>query len=144
VSSANFLIDSEAQLQSVLGAYSSASQPSVAPASAANPQSIQIAFSSAPSPPHKGENTIEVRLSGPDGKPVSGAQVNVTFSMPAMPAMGMGAMRAAASLADKGQGLYAGALQLESGGTWQVTITATRNSQTIATKQISVSATGGM
>ena len=144
VSSANFLIDSEAQLQSVLGAYSSTSQPSAPSASPATPQSIQIAFSSAPSPPHKGENTVEVRLTGPDGKPVSGAQVNVAFFMPAMPAMGMGAMRAAATLADKGQGLYSGALQLGSGGTWQVAITATRNGQTVATKQITVSATGGM
>ncbi len=31
-----------------------------------------------------------------------------------------------------------------SGGTWQVTVTVQRGGQTIATKQLSVSATGGM
>jgi Cu(I)/Ag(I) efflux system membrane fusion protein/cobalt-zinc-cadmium efflux system membrane fusion protein len=89
-------------------------------------------------------NAIEVRLTGRDGKPVSGAQVNVTFFMPAMPAMGMGAMHAGANLTDKGQGVYAGPLQVDSGGTWQVTIVATRNGQTLAIKQLSVSASGGM
>ena len=33
---------------------------------------------------------------------------------------------------------------LGSGGTWQVTITAQKNGQTIATKQMSVTSTGGM
>jgi hypothetical protein len=45
---------------------------------------------------------------------------------------------------DKGNGLYEGPAQLGSGGTWQVTITATRGGQTIANKQFSVNATGGM
>ncbi|HLJ76716.1 MAG TPA: FixH family protein [Acidobacteriaceae bacterium] len=144
VSSANFLVDSEAQLQSVLATYSPQSQLPTPSASAATPQSIHIAFSSDPSPPRKGENTVEVRLTAPDGQPVSGAQVAVTFSMPAMPAMGMGAMRTAATLPDKGQGVYSGALQLGSGGTWQVSITVTRAGQTIATKQLSMSAAGGM
>ncbi len=30
------------------------------------------------------------------------------------------------------------------GGTWQVTVTVQRGGQTVATKQLSVSATGGM
>jgi Cu(I)/Ag(I) efflux system membrane fusion protein/cobalt-zinc-cadmium efflux system membrane fusion protein len=76
--------------------------------------------------------------------PVAGAQVIATFFMAAMPAMGMAAMRDVVTLADKGNGLYEGPLQLQSGGTWQVTITARRDGQTIATKQLSVSATGGM
>ena len=74
-------------------------------------------------PPRKGANTVRVKLTGADGKPVAGAQVTATFFMPAMPAMGMAAKRAAATLADKGNGLYEGPLQLESGGTWQVTVT---------------------
>ena len=71
-------------------------------------------------------------------------QVTATFFMPAMPAMGMAAMRATATLADKGNGLYEGPLQLESGGTWQVTVTVQRGGQTVATRQLSVNATGGM
>lgn len=143
VSSANFLVDSEAQLQSALGPAASPSQPPTSLASAGAP-STQITFSSSPSPPRKGMNTVEVHLTGPDGKPLSGAQVNVTFFMPAMPAMGMGAMHAIANLTDKGQGVYSGPLQLGSGGTWQVTIVAARYGQTLATKQLSVGASGGM
>ena len=37
-----------------------------------------------------------------------------------------------------------GRYSLRSGGTWQVTITVQRAGQTIATKQLSVIATGGM
>jgi Cu(I)/Ag(I) efflux system membrane fusion protein/cobalt-zinc-cadmium efflux system membrane fusion protein len=47
-------------------------------------------------------------------------------------------------LADKGNGLYEGPLQLESGGTWQVSVTVQRGGQTLATKQLSLTATGGM
>ena len=87
---------------------------------------------------------MRVKLTGSDGKPVTGAQVTATFFMPAMPAMGMAAERAAATLADKGNGIYEGPLQLPTGGTWQVTVTVQRGGQTVATKQLSVSATGGM
>ncbi len=87
---------------------------------------------------------MRVKLTGSDGKPVTGAQVTATFFMPAMPAMGMAAEHATAALADKGNGLYEGPLQLPSGGTWQVTVTVQRGGQTVATKQLSVSATGGM
>jgi Cu(I)/Ag(I) efflux system membrane fusion protein/cobalt-zinc-cadmium efflux system membrane fusion protein len=64
--------------------------------------------------------------------------------MAAMPAMGMAAMRDVATLADKGNGNYEGPLQLQTGGTWQVTVSVQRAGQTMVTKQLSVSATGGM
>ena len=97
-----------------------------------------------PSPPRKGENTLRLKLTGSDGAGVAGAQVTVTFFMPAMPAMGMAAMKTIVSAADKGGGMYEGTATLGSGGTWQVTITATRHGQTIATRQLSVTVTGGM
>lgn len=144
VSSANFLVDSEAQLQSVLGAFSPLPQPAPAESSTPGAQSIQIDLSTEPSPPRKGGNTLNVRLKAADGKPVVGAQVTVTFFMPAMPAMGMGAMHTTATLTDQGQGMYSGSLQLDSGGTWQVTVAVAQNGQTIATKQLSLTASGGM
>ena len=70
--------------------------------------------------------------------------MTVTFFMPAMPAMGMAAVRMVSNLSDKGGGIYEGSGDLGSGGTWQVTIVAQKNGQTIATKQTSVSAEGGM
>lgn len=144
VSSANFLVDSEAQLQSAIGSFSPLPQPTATGSNPSANQSVQIDFSTDPSTPRKGANTVHVRLSGPDGKPLTGVQVTVTVFMPAMPAMGMGAQRAVATLADQGQGVYVGSLQLASGGTWQVTVTIARDGQTVATKQLSLDASGGM
>jgi multidrug efflux pump subunit AcrA (membrane-fusion protein) len=142
VSSANFLVDSEAQLQAAMGG---PAPPAPQPSATTAPDSrIQIDCSTEPSPPHQGANTVRVKLTGSDGKPIAGAQVSTTFFMPAMPAMGMAAERHAANLADKGNGSYEGSLQLATGGTWQVTITVQRGGQTLATKQLSVTGTGGM
>jgi Cu(I)/Ag(I) efflux system membrane fusion protein/cobalt-zinc-cadmium efflux system membrane fusion protein len=145
VSSANFLVDSEAQLQAAMGSFAPP-PPGAGAAAAMNApaQQIGIDLSTEPDPPHKGSNIVRTKLTGTDGKPVTGAEVNVTFFMPAMPAMGMAAMRDAATLTDKGKGIYEGPVQLQNGGTWQVTVIVQRGGQTIATKQLSVSATGGM
>jgi len=56
----------------------------------------------------------------------------------------MASMRVPVTLSDKGNGLYEGSGLLENGGTWQVTILAKKNGQPIATKQLTVNATGGM
>jgi len=148
VSSANFLVDSESQLQAAAGQFA---PPPPGGGGAGGTAAVSIAqqnanldFSTDPSPLHKGNNIFRVKLTDSSGKPVSGAQVSVTFYMPAMPAMGMAAMRTNTELADKGNGLYEGSGTLGSGGTWQVTITAQQNGQTLASKQMNVSATGGM
>ena len=101
-------------------------------------------MNSDPATPRKGSNVFHVKLTDASGAPISGAEVTVTYFMPAMPAMGMASMRTPVTLSDKGNGLYEGSGQLESGGTWQVTILAKKNGQLIATKELSVNATGGM
>ncbi len=103
-----------------------------------------VELTTAPSPPQKGNNTVRVKLVDQSGKPLTGAQVTVTFFMAAMPAMGMAAMKTVVQAGDKGGGVYEGIGSLGSGGTWQVTITAIQNGQTIADKQLTVDATGGM
>jgi Cu(I)/Ag(I) efflux system membrane fusion protein/cobalt-zinc-cadmium efflux system membrane fusion protein len=143
VTSANFLIDSESQLQAALGSFVPP-PPGAGAASAMNAPQANPELSSDPNPPRKGGNVFRVKLADANGSPISGAEVSVTFFMPAMPAMGMAAMRTPVSLSDKGNGLYEGSGQLESGGTWQVTILAKKNGQLIATRQLSVNATGGM
>jgi Cu(I)/Ag(I) efflux system membrane fusion protein/cobalt-zinc-cadmium efflux system membrane fusion protein len=143
VSSANFLVDSEAQLQSAMSGYMPAPQQGASTPQQATEQ-LQIDFASEPSPPRKGSNLVQIKLHGPDGKPVAGVQATVTFFMPAMPAMGMAAQHASATLTDRGNGNYEAPLQLDSGGTWQATITIQRGGKTIATKTLSVNATGGM
>jgi RND family efflux transporter MFP subunit len=144
VTSANFLIDSEAQLQAAAGAFVPP-PPGAGQAAAMNtPAQANAELSTSPSPPQKGNNTVRVKLTDAAGKPVAGAQVTVTFFMAAMPAMGMAAMKTVVQASDKGGGMYEGTGSLGSGGTWQVTITAVQSGQTIANKQFSVDATGGM
>lgn len=141
--SANFLIDSESQLQAALGAFAPP-PPGAGAAAAMNPQQATLDYSSSPSPPRAGSNTLRVKLAGADGAAITGAQVTVTFFMPAMPAMGMAAMRTVATLGEKGGGLYEGTGEAPMGGVWQVTVLATKGGQTIAQKQLSVAVEGGM
>jgi len=143
VTSANFLIDSESQLQAALGSFTPP-PPGAGSAGAMNAPQANVELTTEPSPPRKGSNAIRVKLADANGAPISGAEVAVTFFMPAMPAMGMAAMRTPVTLSDKGNGLYEGSAQLDSGGTWQVTVVAKKNGQTVARKQLSINATGGM
>ncbi len=101
-------------------------------------------FTTDPDPPHKGSNLLRVKLTTADGKPISGAQLTVTFFMPAMPGMGMAEMKVPVNLDDKGNGMYEGRGELGSGGTWQVTITANQNGRLLFTRQVTITATGGM
>jgi RND family efflux transporter MFP subunit len=146
VTSANFLIDSEAQLQAAAGAFVPP-PPGAGQAASMNapaqPQAI-VELTTDPGPPHKGSNIVRVKLTGQDGKPITGANVTVTFFMAAMPAMGMAAMKTVIDASDKGGGMYEGKGDLGSGGTWQVTIRVQQNGQTIANKQLTLNATGGM
>ena len=147
VTSANFLIDSEAQLQAAAGAFVPP-PPGAGAVAAMNAPSgapqANVDLSTNPSPPQKGGNTFRVKLSSATGSAITGAKVSVTFYMAAMPAMGMAAMKTAVDLAEKGNGLYEGKGELQSGGTWQVTVTAQQNGAVIASKHLSIDATGGM
>src|SRR5262249_10862973 len=143
VASANFLIDSESQLQAATGSF--VPPPSGVSASGTQPKaSATLDVLTVPNPPARGKNRVRVTLKDPDGHGVGGANVAVTFYMAAMPAMGMSAMRATATLSDKGAGVYEGEVTLESGGTWQVSAVATKEGLTLASKQLNLTATGGM
>ncbi len=141
VSSANFLIDSESQLQAALGTFA---PPPPGASAVNNAPSGSIEITTKPSPPHKGSNEVLVTVRNSSGRPVTNAEVSVVFFMPAMPAMGMAAMRVEATAKPVGDGAYSAPINLDSGGTWNVTVVATRAGKQIATKQLSMSATGGM
>ena len=143
VSSANFMVDSESNLQAAAGSFAPPVQDAGAAINQGQPQAV-IDFSTRPDPPHKGDNTFCVKLADKNGMPLNGAEVSVIFFMPAMPAMGMAAMKTEVQLSEKGGGVYEGAGSLGSGGTWQVTITATQNGQVVASKHFSATAEGGM
>jgi RND family efflux transporter MFP subunit len=147
VTSANFLIDSEAQLQAAAGAFVPPPPGAGAAASMNRPEGgpqANAELTTDPSPPRKGSNVLRAKVTGASGNPIAGAQVNVMFFMAAMPAMGMAAMKTTVDLSDKGNGQYEGKGDLASGGTWQVTITVRQNGIVIASKQFTVNATGGL
>ncbi len=147
VTSANFLIDSESQLQAAAGSFVPLS-PGVGATTpqGGKPELLQpkVELSTEPNPAQRGNNVLRVKVADPSGAPVTGADVTVKFYMSAMPAMGMAAMDMTTKLSGKGNGMYEGNGKLDSGGTWQVTITVQKNGQTITTKQLRVNATGGM
>jgi hypothetical protein len=146
VISAGFLIDSESQLQAAAGGFTPP-PPGAGAAAAMNQDATaqaKLELTTQPDPPRKGNNVFSVRLTDAAGSPITGAQINVTFFMPAMPAMGMASMKTSVDLTDKGGGLYEGAGELGSGGTWQVTLTAQQNGRMIGTRHFTLNAEGGM
>ncbi len=147
VTSANFLVDSESQLQAAIGSFVPPPPGAGAAAAMNGPAAAttaQIEFSTEPPTARKGTNLYRVKLAAADGSPVTGAQVSVRSYMAAMPQMGMAAMNVLTPLREKGGGIYQGQVNLDSGGTWQLTVTAVKNGAVLATKQLSVNAEGGM
>jgi hypothetical protein len=101
-------------------------------------EGVTIDFRSEPDPPTSGDNTIEVTVRQPDGTAITDAAVTAVFSMPAMPAMNMPAMRAEAKLTHVEGGRYQGMGQLSMAGTWNVTVTATRDGEPIGRRSFSI------
>ncbi len=147
VTSANFLIDSESKLQAAAGSFSppppGAGSTGAQSGTPEGPQAA-VELTTDPNPAQRGNNVLRVKVTDANGTPVAGAEVTVKFYMPAMAAMGMAAMHMTTKLGDKGNGMYEGSGKLDSGGTWQVTVTVQKGGQTIAVKQLRVNATGGM
>jgi hypothetical protein len=102
-------------------------------ADSAHPASAswKVSFRSDPATPEGGsEPAIHVSLQDAAGQPVTGAQVQVTLFMPAMPSMGMGEMRAETTLATSGSE-YLGKIKVPMAGPWTVTVIASRGDQRI-------------
>jgi Cu(I)/Ag(I) efflux system membrane fusion protein/cobalt-zinc-cadmium efflux system membrane fusion protein len=146
VTSANFLIDSESQLQAASGVPAEPMQMGSHSSAPPKPaEEIKVDFASSPNPPHKGaDNLLSVNVTHANGKPVTGADVSLAFYMPAMPEMGMGAIDTPAHLSEAGAGVYRGSITLVSGGRFQVTIRVKQKEKLVATRQLSVQVEGSM
>jgi nitrogen fixation protein FixH len=101
-------------------------------------EGVSIDFRSDPDPLKSGDNTIEVAVREPNGSPVTDASVTAVFSMPAMPAMNMPAMRTEVPLTHVEGGRYRGTGQLSMSGTWNVAVTASRDGQPIGRRSFSI------
>src|SRR5262249_43502992 len=105
VTSANFLVDSESQLQAPLGSYTPP-PPGAGSTGATHTPQAPADLTPVPTPPRRESNVVRLTLAAAGAPPLSGAEFSVTFFKPAMPAMGMAAMRMPVTLADKGSGNY--------------------------------------
>ncbi len=97
-----------------------------------------------PTPPRKGSNKVRLVLRDSFGAPIDDANVSIVFYMPPMPAMAMAAMRRVANATGIGGGVYTATINLDSGGGWQVSVSASKGGNQVATLQTNVSASGGM
>jgi len=88
----------------------------------------------------QGDNKVEVLVKQPDGKPVTDAQVAVTFRMPAMPSMNMPEMHSTVALASQGDGRYVGTGQLEMTGSWNVAVSVSRDGAQLGSSRFTLQA----
>jgi YtkA-like len=98
---------------------------------------VSIAFKLDPDPPRTGNNKLEVSLRQA-GAPVADAAVTAVFYMPAMPSMNMPEMRSTFALQSVGGGVYRGSGNLVMGGTWNVTITASRAAEKLGSGKFTI------
>ena len=135
VSQGSFLIDSQTRITGgMTGMFGGSKefdhgQADQGQAQAPAVPQIKFTFRSNPQTPRgNSDATLHVTVLDSSGKPVTDAQVKVTLIMPAMPAMGMGEMRASADLVWKGSD-YVGTIKVPTAGSWNVEVNASRNGQ---------------
>jgi RND family efflux transporter MFP subunit len=151
VTSAQFLIDSETNLQAAMQAMADMPGMKERPAtgrganlvappaptkSSANPP-IAIDVRTDPAPGRIGDNTVTVSVKNAQG-PVTDASVSVLFLMAAMPSMGMPAVRITSTLAHRGGGIYGAVAQLPKAGRWDVTTTVTQGTARVGTRRLAL------
>jgi hypothetical protein len=110
------------------------------PASAPSGETLRIDLRTNPSPPQAGSNRLSATVNDPAGTPVTDATVRVVFFMPAMPTMGMAAMRIEATLTPSSAGEYQGEIQVPTPGTWQVSVTAEKGGAVLGSQQMNLNA----
>ena len=101
---------------------------------------IELTFRSDPDTPRGNSYaTLHVTVLDASGMPMTDVQVKVTLIMPAMPAMGMGEMRAATDLTWRGSE-YVGTIKVPSAGSWNVEVNASRNGQLLGSSHARLNA----
>ena len=137
VTGANFIVDSESRLK---GAFAGMGAPSQAPAgagAAGAAQSISVEVLD-PKTPKTGVNAIRLLVKDASGKPITGAQVDVGLFMPQMGAMPP--MSSKATLAEIGNGVYTGQIEVRMAWTWQTTVTVRKNGTVVGVAQTNITA----
>jgi RND family efflux transporter MFP subunit len=129
VTHGNFLIDSQTRLTGTITGMFGGSKAYDSDATPPNASNYSVTLQSEPAALKGGsEGTFHVKVTGPDGKPVADAQVQMALVMPAMPSMGMGEMRSSIDFKWNGSE-YIGKGTIGMAGPWNITIEARRGGQ---------------
>jgi len=140
VTEGNFLLDSQTRISGAISGMFGGSKEFNQQQGASESAAWKVSFRSDPATPKGGsEAAIHVSVQDSTGKPVTDVEVRVTLFMPAMPAMGMGEMREAASLTWKGTE-YTGTVKVPTPGTWTVTVDVGRGGQALTSYRSSLNA----
>jgi hypothetical protein len=132
VTGANFIVDSESRLK---GAFAGMGVPSQAPTGAPRAQSISVEILE-PKTAKTGTNAIRLLVKDTSGKPITGAQVEVGLFMPQMGAMAP--MSSKGMLAEVGEGVYSGQIEVQMAWTWQTTVTVRKNGNVVGVAETSI------
>ena len=119
-------------------ALASSSLGAAQPPAAGQKPGLDIMLMSKPSPPKMGDNTFEVMVKGPDGKPITDADVTVLFHMAAMPSMNMPEMKNTVTLKHQKEGTYVGSGQVTMAGKWDTTVSVKRAGKEIGSKKFPI------
>ena len=140
VTGANFIVDSESRLKGAFAGMGSPSKPSAGSASAGSTQTGQpiSLVVVEPKTAKTGMNAIRLLMKDASGKPITGAQVEVTLFMPQMGSMAP--MTSKATLTESGNGIYAGQIEFQMAWTWQTTVIVRKNGNVIGVAQTSITA----
>ena len=119
-------------------AIGTASISAAAQATATQKPSLDIMLMTKPSPPKMGENTIEVMVKDPAGKPITDAEVTATFLMAAT--KNMPEMKNNVTLKHTKDGTYVGTGNVMMAGMWDVTVTVKRAGKELGNKKFPITA----
>jgi multidrug efflux pump subunit AcrA (membrane-fusion protein) len=135
VTAANFLMDSEARLKGALENMGKPSQPQTMQQEHANNLSIVILE---PKTAKTGDNHFRVSIHDSSGKPINGADVEISLSMPQMGSMPP--MKTNAVLLDQENGNYGGTVNVPMAWTWETTIVVKKNGAVLGSSKTTVTA----
>lgn len=136
VTSANFLLDSEARLHGVLENMGKPTQ-GIANTHTQPTSNLMIQILK-PKTPKTGDNEFEVSVKDSDGSPISNAEVEINLSMPQMGSMP--AMSNKGMLLDQGNGIYEGTIHVAGPWTWETRISVSKDGKVLGSMRTTLTA----
>jgi len=135
VTGANFIVDSESRLKGAFAGMGTASQSPTGTGSQGSGQKISVEILE-PKTAKTGTNSIRLLVKDAFGNPITGAQVDVGLFMPLMGAMAP--MSSKGTLAEVGNGVYGGQIEVLMAWTWQTTVTVRKNGNVVGVVETSI------